>query len=62
MYKSLSKAISLVFLYNIMIVESATAPNCLQCKLRDSNSPIGPSFSYCSATDYCLKDQWLYIN
>ena len=56
------KSAALVTLAVIGTVSAVPSTKCLSCKLKDSESSFLYSYSYCKATDQCLKDEWNYIN
>ena len=43
---------------------SAAVPSteCLSCKIKDSESSFLYTYSYCKDTNFCLPDEWNYIN
>ena len=53
--------LSLVILSSLIALSSQSA-TCLFCKRADARAAILESYSYCDASDTCLKDQWLYFN
>ena len=44
------------------VTSALPSSKCLSCKLKDSESSFMYSWSYCKATDTCLRDEWNYIN
>tara|TARA_B110000285_G_C14853609_1_gene481117 strand:- start:376 stop:699 length:324 start_codon:yes stop_codon:yes gene_type:complete len=52
----------LLTLVAMVATVEASLPNCMNCKLFDSQSSFLYGASYCPDTDECLKDEWDYIN
>ena len=46
----------------IVAVADAASSKCMYCRRMDKNAGFLVSYSYCNATDSCLKDAWNYYN
>eukprot|EP00347_Sterkiella_histriomuscorum_P021894 403332395 len=44
------------------LADAQSKPTCMYCKRADADATLLVSYSYCSSSDTCLQDRWMYID